>query len=66
MHCEFNFGLCGVILTVSGETLTTDKQHIIEAKGSVINMTSSSEEISNNATQYSALQSKMQFKGGSD
>ena len=27
-------------------------------------MTSSSEEIRNNATQYSALQSKMQFRGG--
>ena len=62
MHCEFNFGPCRVILTVSGETLTTDKQHII--KGSVINMTSSSEEMSNNATQYSAQQSKFQFKQG--
>ena len=64
VHCEFNFGLCrGVILTVSREILTTDKRHIVKSS---LNMTSSSEEISNNAIQYSALQSKMQFKGGSD
>ena len=61
MHCEFNFGLCGVILIVSRETLTTDKRDIVQSS---LNMTSSSEKKSNNATQYSALQSKMQFKGG--
>ena len=61
VHCEFDFGLCEVILTVFRETLTTDKRSIVKSS---LNMTSSSEQKSNNATQYSALQSKMQFKGG--